>query len=111
MDEYLSCLAYLSTMCSNWGYMHPFLQQILKKLAFNGRHFNIMVIITTQDVKGIDVDVRVNADIVACTYQASDRAYITLKEEFANIVNDELYFLGKDAFSILFKQTPMIGIL
>lgn len=60
-------------------YVERFLQ-----LVFNGRHYDLLIMIAAQDIKGVPPDVRQNADLVALTYQVQARQMETIQKDFAD---------------------------
>ena len=59
-------------------------EELLFELAFSGRHYKIMVIICSQDVKGVPPDIRQNVDYVVATYQVQQRQIESLMRDYAD---------------------------
>lgn len=54
------------------------------KLAFEGRHFKICIVIATQDIKGVPPRFRQNVDQIFMTYTIQKRQVETLQADFAD---------------------------
>ena len=57
--------------------------EILIQVVFAGRHFNVMMFVTTQDVKGLPPNFHQNADLVATSFSTQKRQLDVLEENYA----------------------------
>lgn len=72
-------------------------KRIFNQLFYNGRHNNITLIVSVQDVRGIAPSATINADLV-CTFSLPDaRGRDTIREKFCD-------YLTKDEFDNLYDS-------
>lgn len=60
--------------------------ELWEHLVFSGRHLFALVILCTQDVKGIGPDTRHNSDIIAMTYQTQKRSIESIEQDYASLL-------------------------
>jgi hypothetical protein len=65
---------------------------MILKIAWEGRHYFILALFCSQDVKGLDPGIRQNADLIALTYQTQERSIESIKEDYADFFDNKYYF-------------------
>jgi len=59
--------------------------EAMKSLFFEGRHYDISILICAQDIKGIPPSLRQNVDQVFLTYQTQQRQIETIQKDYADL--------------------------
>lgn len=72
-------------------------KDIFNMIFFNGRHYNITLLVTVQDVKGVAPAATINADMAYSFSLPDRRGRDTVREKFAD-------YLSRDEFNALFDS-------
>ncbi len=62
-------------------------KDIFNKIFYNGRHYNITLLVTLQDVKGIAPSATINADLAMCFALPDKRGRDTIREKFVDYLD------------------------
>jgi hypothetical protein len=63
--------------------------KMLNEIVFTGRHFNVLMFILSQDVKGLPPNFHNNADIIALTFSTQKRQLEVLEQNYGYIFHSE----------------------
>lgn len=80
---------------------------MLNEIVFTGRHFNVLMIVTTQDAKGLPPNFHQNADMVAMTYSTQKRQLQIIEENYAGLFKHQ----NVDFYDLILENTQDHGFV